>query len=90
MELLTYTSTAPYAFMPYTSSFIVLYLSGLLRANTREMSPPFKGTDLRQRNSGHVTTGREECALYRTPAWDEKFRILKSLFEEKRSELRQV
>ena len=54
------------------------------------MSPPLKGTDLRQGNSGHVTTERDECALYRTPAWDEKLRILKSLFEEERSEMRQV
>jgi hypothetical protein len=59
-------------------------------ANTMEMSPPLKGTDLHQRNSGHVTTGRGECSLYRPPAWDEKLRILKSLFDEERSEMRQV
>jgi hypothetical protein len=90
VELPTYTSTAPYAFMPCTNSFIVLHLSDLLRANTRKMSPPLKGTDLRQRNSGHVTTGREECALYRTPAWDGELRILKSVLDEERSDMRQV
>ena len=90
MELPTYTSTAPYVFLPCTNSFIILYLSDLLRANTREMSPPLKGTDLRQGNSGHVTTERDECALYRAPAWDEKLRISNSLFEKERTGMRQV